>query len=250
MLGMNILGDIKAYGRFVLGLRRFLRQPILSLEEARMIIKNRMEKREGNFLRLVERGIFGYARSPYLPLLKMAGCEMGDVRNMVKTKGLEDTLRALKEAGVYVSFEEFKGREPMERYGQVIPVRPHDFDNPYLSQYYQATTGGSTGAATRVRIDLDHLADTAPHLMLTREAHGILNVPTAIWYGVFPDHAGFAVILRQARFGRLAVGPRHQVVPNALLDGADLHRGRSYQRSPLIQHDHRRWHWAPALRLF
>jgi hypothetical protein len=72
-----------------------------------------MAEREINFLRLVERGIFGYGRSPYLPLLKMAGCELEDIRNMVKDRGLEDTLRALREARVYVTFEEFKGRDPI-----------------------------------------------------------------------------------------------------------------------------------------
>ncbi len=89
--------------------------------------------RETNFLIMVERGIFGYPRSPYRPLLKVAGCELGDLQAMVRTKGLETILRVLCEAGVYVSFEEFKGRTPIVRDGQVIPVRAQDFDNPYLS---------------------------------------------------------------------------------------------------------------------
>ena len=46
----------------------------LTLDEARRIVSERMAQREKNFLRLVERGVYGYARSPYLPLLKMGTC--------------------------------------------------------------------------------------------------------------------------------------------------------------------------------
>src|SRR5687767_480600 len=105
---MNILSNLKMYWRFISGLGEFLRQSI-STEEALAILEKRLAERESNFLRLVERGIFGYEQSPYFPLFKSAGCEMGDLRNMVKAKGLEETLSALREAGVYITFEEFKG---------------------------------------------------------------------------------------------------------------------------------------------
>ena len=199
---MSILADMKMYGRFAWGLRGFLRETI-TLEEAKAIVRRRMAERETNFLRLIEKGIFGYPRSPYLPLLKLAQVEMGDIQNMVRAKGLEDTLRALREAGVYVTFEEFKGREPMARGGQVIPVQARDFDNPFLRHYYEAQTGGTTGAGTRVGTDLDHLAAQAPNIMLTHEAHVILDVPTAIWFGVLPDSSGPNSILRRVRFGQV-----------------------------------------------
>ncbi|OGQ80158.1 MAG: hypothetical protein A3F90_12710 [Deltaproteobacteria bacterium RIFCSPLOWO2_12_FULL_60_19] len=200
---MSFLADMKRYGRFAWGLRSFLRHTI-SLEEAQATVRRRMAERESNFLRLVEHGIFGYRRSPYLPLLKLARCELGDVRSMVRTKGLEETLRALRRAGVYVSFEEFKGREPMVRDGQVIHVQAGDFDNPHLGQYYQAESGGTTGAMTRVAIDLDHLVDHSPHMLLTENAHGLIGVPTAIWHGVPPDSTGLQCLLLCVRFGHVS----------------------------------------------
>jgi len=200
---MSIFADLKMYARFAWGLRGYLRETI-TLEEARAIVRRRMAERETNFLHLVERGIFGYRRSPYLPLLKLAGCELGDIQNMVRDKGLEDTLWALREAGVYITFEEFKGREPIVRDGQVIPVQAHDFDNPFLRHYYEGESGGTTGAGTRVPMDLDHLAAEAPQVMLAREVHGVLDVPTAIWFGVLPDSTGTNVVLLQARFGQVA----------------------------------------------
>ena len=199
---MSILADMKMYARFAWGLRGFLRHTI-TLEEAKAIVRRRMAERETNFLRLVEKGIFGYQRSPYLPLLKLAQVELGDIQNMVRDKGLEDTLRALREAGVYITFEEFKGREPIVRHGQVIAVQARDFDNPYLRHYYEAESGGTTGAGTRIPTDLDHLAALAPYLMLTHDAHGVLDVPTAIWFGVLPDGSGLNSILSFARFGRV-----------------------------------------------
>jgi hypothetical protein len=186
---MSAFADLKMYWRFLWGLRRFLRQSI-SLDDARATIRRQLAEREAAFLCLVERGIFGYSRSPYLPLLKLAGCEMGDLRNMVRARGLEATLGALRDAGVYVTFEEFKGREPMVRGGRVFPVSAKDFDNPYLTRHYQAQTGGSTGAGTRVDIDLDHWSAGLPRYKLVYDAYGILNTPTAIWRGILPDGTG------------------------------------------------------------
>lgn len=197
---MTLLADLKMYGRFAWGLRGFLRHRI-SLHEAQAIVRHRMAERENNFLRLVERGVYGYPRSPYRPLLKLAGCELGDLRAMVRARGLEATLQALREAGVYVSFEEFKGRMPIVRGEQVIPVQSRDFDNPHLSHYYQAESGGTTGAGTRVAFDLDHLAATAVNTILAYDAHGILGVPTVMWYPILPASSGIASILHSARFG-------------------------------------------------
>jgi hypothetical protein len=190
------------YARFAWGLRGFLHETI-TLEEARAIVRRRLAERDANFLRLVEKGVFGYPRSPYLPLLRLARVELGDIQDMVQRRGLEDTLRALRKAGVYVTFEEFKGREPIVRDGQVIPAQAQDFDNPYLQPHYYRTSGGSTGAGTRISTDLAHLAAQAPHMMLAHEAHGILGKPLALWAGVLPDGSGINNILHHARFGEM-----------------------------------------------
>jgi hypothetical protein len=199
---MNIIADLRMYGRFLWGLRSFLRHTI-TLEEAQAIIRQRMAERETNFLRYVDRSIFGYPQSPYLPLLKLASCDFGDIQHMVQSKGLEATLRALREAGVYVSFEEFKGREPIVRDGQVIHVRPSDFDNPYLRHYYRMRTGGTTGVGTPVNMDLQHHADETPLRTVGFAAHGALDVPTGCGFGPLPDGTAFDVALRMARSGRM-----------------------------------------------
>jgi hypothetical protein len=201
-LTMSYFGEMKIWGQFLWGLRSFL-QKTISLDEAKNIIQHRLEHRETNFLSWVEQGIYGYPRSPYLPMLELARCEMGDIRNMVQAKGLEKTLLALREAGVHVSFEEYKGRQPIVRDGKVLAVEAGDFDNPYVHHYYRGETGGTTGPATRVLIDLDHLAAQAPNIMVGRDANSLLGVPTAVWLDILPDVAGIMNILRPARFGEV-----------------------------------------------
>jgi hypothetical protein len=201
---MRLFNDLKMYGRFARGLSSYLRHPI-STDEAQAHILHRLAERERNFLRLLERGVFGHPRSPYLPLLKLAQCGFSDIKTMVMRDGLEATLRALRAAGVYVTFEECKGRQPIVRDGRVFEVRDRDFDNPFIKASYESESGGSTGAGTRVQHDLDHLAEQAPHRMLTYAAHGILDAPIVVWRGVLPDGSGIDGLLCLARFGRTPV---------------------------------------------
>jgi len=227
---LGLLADAKMYMRFVTGLPSFLHHTI-SLEEAKAIVRQRIAERENNFLRMVKRGVFDYPKSPYLPLLKLAGCEMGDIENTLRDKGLEGTLRVLRQAGVYVTFEEFKGREPIIRHGKSIRVQGRDFDNPYLKHYYEGKSGGTTGAGTRVPIDLDHLVMQGPYLMLTQEAHGVLDAPTASWFGVLPDHTGPNSILRRVCFGNV---PRKWFVPITSLDDRPSLKNRLANQSIIV----------------
>src|SRR6185503_4937458 len=126
---MSLLDDLKMYGRFGFGLKKFLQEPV-TVEQAAAAVRRRLAEREDNFLRVLQRGIFEHPGSPYLPLLRFAGCELGDIRGMVRRDGLERTLLAIRHAGVYVTFEECKGRTPILRGGKEIPVSAHDFDNP------------------------------------------------------------------------------------------------------------------------
>ncbi|HEY4612343.1 MAG TPA: hypothetical protein VII11_05130 [Bacteroidota bacterium] len=200
---MSIFGDIRMYARFTAGLPAFLKKKI-TLEEAIATIRKRIEEREANFLRIAKKGIYGYPQSPYVPLLKMAGCEYGDLEQSVRSKGLEPTLHKLKSEGVYVGFEEFKGRKPMVRGGQTFHVEPHNFDNPHLRQYYYTETGGSTGVGTRVATDLERLADRAPTRIFQEYAHGIFDAPTAVWSPILPG-GGFNGMIGSARVGHVPV---------------------------------------------
>ena len=52
----------------------------------------------------------------------LAGFELADIRRLVEDLGLEEALERLYDAGVYVTQDEFKGRQPIRR-GALVLVR-------------------------------------------------------------------------------------------------------------------------------
>ncbi len=183
------------HARFALGLPRFLRYRV-SLDEARAEMHRRLADRDESFLRWVERAVFGHPRSPYRPLFAHAGCELGDLQERVRSRGLESALAELRDAGVYVGYEEFKGRRPMVRGGRELPLSPGDFDNPFLVAAYERTSGGTTGAGTRVMTDLDNLRAKAASRVLIDEIQGLRSMPFGVWRGLLPDNGLGAMLSR------------------------------------------------------
>ncbi|MEW5916168.1 MAG: hypothetical protein AB1762_07170, partial [Gemmatimonadota bacterium] len=118
---MALLRDAWTFTRFLTGLPAFLAKR-MTYAEATALVRQRLENRERNFLESLDATVFGQPRSPYRALLDAARCTRADVIAMVQRDGIETTLRALREAGVYVTFEEFKGRQPVVRNGREIPI--------------------------------------------------------------------------------------------------------------------------------
>jgi hypothetical protein len=204
----DTLDYVKSFAQFPLALRRFMRRP-LTLNEAREIVRLRLEQRQERFLQLAERSIYGYPRSPYLALLKLAGCELSDLRVLVKQRGLERALSILRDAGVFVTFEEFKGRIPIVRHGQTIETQARDFDNPHSRHDFTLQTGGSSGLANSVYQDLDYIAAGAPHQILMLDAWEVLDLPMAQWMDILPG-GGLRFILQRAYFRQY---PQHWFSP-------------------------------------
>ena len=177
---------LNMFARFPFAVRQFVKHRI-TLEDAKRTVRQRIERRADNFLLTVTRGIYENPSSPYLPLLKHAGCELGDLRALVAQKGVEPSLRQLRDAGVYVTFEEMKGRKPIERKGLTIPTRASDFDNPRSRGHLTGRAGGSTGAAAKVAVDLDHIVAQSSHRLVLLAAHDLIGVPSSIWRGILPD---------------------------------------------------------------
>ena len=100
--------------RLARDLPAFIRRT-MTLDEAAERVRRRIASREQTFLSLVERAIYGHRPSPYRELLRCAGCELGDFKRLVTGEGIEGALRVLADRGVYVTFDELKGRRPAER---------------------------------------------------------------------------------------------------------------------------------------
>ena len=182
------------YGRFITGFRGFIKQS-LSEETARTILTTRLANREKNFLELMRATVFGYAASPYLPLLEDAGCTFGDLESLVNRDGLDAALKKLETSGVRVSFAEFKGRAPLVRAGKTIEIDDYSFDNPLNFQSVTTQTTGSTGKPTRANLELGQIAALAPARMLSQVANGVFGQPTILYRAGLPSAAAVSNVL-------------------------------------------------------
>ncbi|MGA7513099.1 MAG: hypothetical protein WBW46_09400 [Candidatus Sulfotelmatobacter sp.] len=179
-------------------------EPEEAVALARALLRKRIAEREDNFLRLAERTIFQYPRSPYLPLLNARRIAFSDLKSWVSRYGLEASLRALELEGVYFTVDEFKGKVPVRRKGITFVCEEKMFDNPYLSFVYEVKSGATRSAGTRIRIDFDYLHQRSLYDALLLHLHGCLKAPIANWFPVFPGAPGINSSLRFAHIGNPA----------------------------------------------
>ena len=108
---------------FATGLPGFFRQRI-TISQAEEAIKRGLEQRQAGFLELIRSRVYGDPTSPYRRLLEIAGCEFADFRDCVQHHGIEGALEQLARDGVYLTSEEFKGKQDVVRAGQCFRVTP------------------------------------------------------------------------------------------------------------------------------
>jgi hypothetical protein len=140
--------------------------------EARAELEGRLRFRESGFLEAARRLIFGHAGSPYLTLLRRAGCAYGDLAGLVRRDGVESALSALFRQGVYLTVEEFKGRRPVVRGETTISVSPESFRNPRSRVHLILKSGGSRSGGTPVFFDLGFIRGCAADTGLALHVRG------------------------------------------------------------------------------
>lgn len=174
------LDDVMMGGRFLRQLPFFLRHRV-TVEEARATLKRRLEHRETDFLALVKRAIYEHPPSPYRKLLQLAGCEYGDLERLVRQDGVEGALGALLRHGVFLTVDEFKGRQPVVRGRAMLTVLPDSLLNPCATRQTLIGTGGSRGESTMVPLDLRFVRDRAVDAALAFEGWGSNGWHHAVW---------------------------------------------------------------------
>lgn len=125
---------------------------------------------------------------------------------MVRQQGLEPTLEALRDAGVYVSFEEFKGYKETVRGGQTFRFTQRDFDNPFRGAELKVLTGGTRSQGAPIYVALDSIAENrAICFSLMLDAAGARQSPVITWLPGFPAGSGFFLWMGLAHVGRPAI---------------------------------------------
>jgi hypothetical protein len=182
-MARGLAGDVAKLVRVARDLPRFLRTP-LDADAAAGAIRARLATREATFLAMAVRSIYGRPSSPYVKLLRAAGCELADLRQLVESDGLEPALERLAAAGVYLTFEEFKGRKDVVRGSQRFTMAEDEFDNPDLTPHLEARSGGSRSPGTSVKMALPYLSELAAYTCVALHAHGLARHEHAVWIQV------------------------------------------------------------------
>src|SRR5574342_616555 len=196
----RLIDRFKGNLRYAAGLKGFLRET-LNQDEATALVQTQLERRAESFLSILELAVYARPHNPYRKLLKHAQIELEDVARLVGQDGVEGTLVKLRDSGVYLTLEEFKGRGPVRRPGLEFTVRSQDFDNPLLVGHYAARTGASRGIGTRVLIDFDLLKQEAAYALHLLVAHKALGRPIAVWFAAPPNSSGLKWAFRTTKFG-------------------------------------------------
>lgn len=200
-LGPELRGlrdELGAAARFFPRLPSFLRRPITS-EEAHATLRRRRERRPEDFLALARRAIYEYAASPYARMLRIAGCEYGDLERLVGHEGVEGALRTLYRLGVFLTVDEYKGRRPAIRGHTTITVNPNLLRNPLASSHVPGRSSGSRSAGTAVAFDLEFVRTCAVNSLLSLEARGGTDWLKADWE--VPGVGGTFRLLKLSSFG-------------------------------------------------
>ncbi len=175
-----------------------LRRPI-TRDGAQTGLRQRQERRGQHFLDLVRVAVYGRAASPYRALLDHAGCELGDLERLVRRDGVEGALRALLQAGVYLTVDEFKGRRPIVRGRLTRAVDPVEFQNPRSAGHVPARSGASRSAGTAILMDLEFIREAAEDTRLLFDACDGIDWTQALWH--VPGSGAIARLLEYASFG-------------------------------------------------
>ena len=192
--------EIQSYFRFTWELKEFLQNPI-TLEYSRQIIRERLQNRENNLLKLVKHAIYKNPDSPYYSLLELAGCEYGDFERLVRSDGIESTLIKLRQSGVYVGIDEFKGKKAIRRGNREYLFSETDFDNPFSEHHLKVSTGGSQGKGRRLYYDLNFLKQgRSVYMFNLLNFWDVLYKPRIIWSATLPA-PGLLEILACAKTG-------------------------------------------------
>jgi hypothetical protein len=201
VIGRRTIGELRSAGRFLTGLRSFLRHP-LDLTSAQQQLETQLAQREASFRAVVQHAIFDRPASPYRRLFEWAGITFGDVDAMLVKDGLDATLERVCDAGVRLTLEEFKGWRPIQRPGLDMVTHAEDFDNPLTPGQYEVRTGGSTSAPRRIVVDLNLLAHESAYHALFYQAAGASDHALGIWQPAPPGAVGIKTALMQAKLGR------------------------------------------------
>jgi len=160
-----MLQEIRHYTSAAQGVRRLLREPRVKDHDA--VLAEQMARRATRFLEMARDFVFANPANPYYAMLQQAGCSYSDLEASVGSRGLEPTLTKLLDEGVYLTHDEFKGKQPIVRRGKTIPAPAGIFLNPRSQGYLATSSSGSRSQTTPAR--------QSPQFQVYKEVHDVVQ---------------------------------------------------------------------------
>jgi hypothetical protein len=185
--------------RLAAALPAFYRDRV-TVERAEHEIKRALAGREAIFLDFLRAHVYGRATSPYLKLLKHAGCEFSDLSAEVGRHGLEGALARLAAAGVYLTAAEMKGKTDVVRGALSFRVFPEDLIDPAPVAGYITRTGGTNNRPILLVRPLSIIAENVSARGVFLSAHGLMSAAHAVEHAILPGH-GVSTIMSLAKLG-------------------------------------------------
>jgi len=182
----------------VSGIRAYLRSPVHPNPEER--IRHQLANRKSIWLDIVQRAIFS-GDHPYREMFRHAGCTFEDLSSEVERHGLEPTLERLHGDGVYLTHDEFKGKQPILRGGKTILASTSDFANPLTTGGLRAESGGSRSPGTETRLSTQFKLYTEGYYHLAARQFDLAATKHIQVKPILPAVAGLGWCLGCARIG-------------------------------------------------
>lgn len=208
--------------------RDFLAEPV-TIARAEEEIKQRLETRARRFLEFARAHIFEQPASPYLRLLRFAGCAYADLEREVETHEVEQALRRLARAGVYFTSEEYKGKKPVVRGGESFTVSPGDFRYSDIGAAFSTQSSGTTNRPVRSFRPLARY-DKVISVGVFLSAHGLLSHSFAMYDAILPATGAVNNLLVYAKLGILTERWFAREVPSSSF----LSRWKGYVTTQLV----------------
>jgi hypothetical protein len=196
----QLQSDVRGTLALIKAVPGFFRERV-TLQRAQEQIKRDLDRREERFLDVARTQIFARPESPYLKLLRHAGCEYGDFQTLIRRCGIEQTLARLASEGVYLTVEEFKGKKDVVRGGLSFPVLPGCLEVKQQSAGYRIQSSGTSNQPVRSFVSLDLLSIRTPATCVAFAAHGLFAHAHAMYDSILPGSGAINNLLIYGRMG-------------------------------------------------
>jgi hypothetical protein len=180
--------DVKGKIALAAGVREFLRERVTP-ERAKEEVKAALDTRTERLIELVRTQIYERSSSPYLKLLKIAGCEFADFQTVVRRDGIERALERLAAEGVYLTSDEFKGKKAIVRGGESFHVTPADFQSADAAAGIDIQSSGTRNQPVISKVGFNWLAIRTFSTGVFFAAHDLFPYAHAIYDAVLPSSA-------------------------------------------------------------